>query len=368
MNEAAMIDSNNSLRVEDFSKFFYDDYNYTDYTDTTPFVVDKSTLLCPPIPIADAVNISFCVIYVIIFLVAIPGNLIVGCVICSNRRSLSSSDVYLFNLMLADTLLALILPFSAVSVVHGWVFGDFICKLVSLVKEINFYTSILFLVCISVDRYMLIVRAMESQNAQRRLCSGVACSVVWFLGGVLSLPSLYNEAYLSTTSKETVCAERFKVDSADEWRLATRIIRHLLGFILPLVVMLTCYSVTVARLLRTRCFQRQRAMKVIVAVVVAFLLCWTPFHVSTMVDTLLRAKAVQFSCYTRTSVDVAVFATQNLGLVHCCINPVLYAFVGETFRRRLMQMLQRQQVLDRFSISRHGRSSSLASEFTSNFL
>ncbi|XP_065107477.1 C-X-C chemokine receptor type 1-like, partial [Paramisgurnus dabryanus] len=347
------------------------DYIYEDYSkppNTTDFVVDESTLLCPPIPIADAVNISFCVIYVIIFLVAVPGNLIVGCVIGSNRRSLSSSDVYLFNLMFADTLLALILPFSAVSVVHGWVFGDFTCKLVSLVKEINFYTSILFLVCISVDRYMVIVRAMESQNAQRRLCSGVACAAVWFLGGVLSLPSLYNEAYFSTTSKETVCAERFKVDSADEWRLATRIIRHLLGFILPLVVMLTCYSVTVARLLRTRGFQKQRAMKVIVAVVVAFLLCWTPFHVTTMVDTLLRAKAVQFSCSMRSSVDLAVFATQNLGLMHCCVNPVLYAFVGEKFRKRFMQLLQRKGVMDRFSISRSSRSSSMQSDGTSNFL
>ncbi|XP_055071972.1 C-X-C chemokine receptor type 1 [Misgurnus anguillicaudatus] len=362
MNEAAMADPNGSFQI---------DYIYEEYSNppnTTDFVLDESTLLCPPIPIADAVNISFCVIYVIIFLVAVPGNLIVGCVIGSNRRSLSSSDVYLFNLMFADTLLALILPFSAVSVLHGWVFGDFICKLVSLVKEINFYTSILFLVCISVDRYMVIVRAMESQKAQRRLCSGVACAVVWFLGGVLSLPSLYNEAYFSTAGKENVCAERFKVDSADEWRMATRIMRHLLGFILPLVVMLTCYSVTVARLLRTRGFQKQRAMKVIVAVVVAFLLCWTPFHVTTMVDTLLRAKAIQFSCSMRTSVDLAVFATQNLGLMHCCVNPVLYAFVGEKFRKRFMQLLQRKGVMDRFSISRSSRSSSMQSEGTSNFL
>ncbi|XP_073710916.1 C-X-C chemokine receptor type 1-like [Misgurnus anguillicaudatus] len=236
--------------------------------------------------------------------------------------------------MFADTLLALILPFSAVSVLRDWVLGDFMCKLVCLVKEINFYTSILFLVCISVDRYMVIVRAMKSQNAQRRLCSGVACAVVWFLGGVLSLPSLYNEAYFSKNGKQTVCAERFEVDSADEWRLATRIIRHLLGFLLPLVVMLTCYSMTVMRLLRTRGFQKQKAMKVIVAVVVAFLLCWTPFHVATMVDTLLRVRAFKFSCYTRTSVDVAVFATQNLGLMHCCINPMLYAFVGEKFRKQ----------------------------------
>ncbi|XP_057192381.1 C-X-C chemokine receptor type 1 isoform X2 [Triplophysa rosa] len=370
MKQVAMTDPNTSHHIDDFSDFYYEEFNDSYLQNISDFDLDENTLICSPITIADAVNISFCVIYVLIFLLAVPGNLIVGWVIGSNKRALSSSDVYLFNLMLADTLLALILPFSAVSVVHGWVFGDAMCKLVCLVKEINFYTSILFLVCISVDRYMVIVRAMESQKAQRRLCSGVACGMVWVLGGVLSLPSLYNEKFYSKMGKQTVCAEQFDVNNADEWRLATRILRHLLGFLLPLVIMLICYSVTVARLLRTRGFQKQRAMKVIVTVVVAFLLCWTPFHVTTIVDTLLRAKVFQFSCSTRTSVDVAMFATQNLGLVHCCVNPVLYAFVGEKFRRRFMQLLQRRGVLDRLSISRSSRSSSvpLPSEITSSFL
>ncbi len=129
-------------------------------------------------------------------------------------------------------------------------------QMVSLVKEVNFYTSILFLVCISVDRYMVIVRAMESRKTQRRLCSGVACTSVWVLGLVLSLPSFYNEAYYNKVSNKTVCSERFEINHADEWRLATRIMRHLLGFLFPLVVMLICYSITVERLLRTRGFKK----------------------------------------------------------------------------------------------------------------
>nr|BAA31458.1 CXC chemokine receptor-1 [Cyprinus carpio] len=365
--DVMMTDPNSSLNIDNFSEF-YDEFNYTDLLNMTDFVVDEKTLLCSSITMVKAVNIAFCVFYVLIFLMAVPGNLIVGWVIASNKHSLSTSDVYLFNLMLADTLLALILPFSAVSVIHGWVFGDIACKLVSLVKEVNFYTSILFLVCISVDRYMVIVRAMESRKARRRLCSGVACALVWFLGLVLSLPSFYNEAFYESVSGQTVCAEHFETNHADIWRLATRITRHLLGFLFPLVVMLICYSITVERLLRTRGFQKQRAMKVIIAVVVAFLLCWTPFHVSTIADTLLRAKVVRFSCFTRMVVDVAMYATQNLGLLHCCVNPVLYAFVGEKFRKRFLQMLHRKGVMERFSVSRSSRSSSLTSEAPSSFL
>ncbi|XP_072541090.1 C-X-C chemokine receptor type 1 [Salminus brasiliensis] len=362
-----MTDLNASLQLVNFDEFYEEEFNYTDFPNIT-FELDQNTVPCQPIPISEAINIAVCVFYIVVFLLAIPGNLIVGLVIGSNRQSLSPSEVYLFHLMVADTLLALILPFSATSLIRGWLFGDLLCKLVSLVKEANFYTSILFLVCISMDRYMVIVRAMEARKTQRRLCSWAVCGVVWVLGLLLSLPALYNEAFTRKASEPQLCAERYELDTADEWRLATRIMRHLLGFLLPLAFMLTCYSVTIARLLRTRGFRRQKAMRVIVAVVVAFLFCWTPFHVATIVDTLLRAKLVESDCYKRGVVDVAMFATQSLGLLHCCVNPVLYAFVGEKFRRRFTQMLYKSGLRERTSVSRSTRSTSQSSEPTSNFL
>uniref|UniRef100_A0A8B9HYI6 C-X-C chemokine receptor type 1-like n=2 Tax=Astyanax mexicanus TaxID=7994 RepID=A0A8B9HYI6_ASTMX len=353
---------NASLQLEDFDDFYF---NYTDIPNTT-FVIDQSTVACQPVAISDAINAAVCVFYTIVFLLAIPGNLVVGFVIGRNRQSLTPSEVYLFHLMVADTLLALVLPFYATSLVRGWLFGDWVCKLVSLVKEANFYTSILFLACISMDRYMVIVRAMEARRAQRRLCSWVVCGSVWVLGLLLSLPALYNEVFSLKVSDPQICAERFATDSADEWRLATRIMRHVLGFLLPLAFMLTCYSVTVARLLRTRGFRRQKAMRLIVAVVAAFLFCWTPFHLATIADTLLRAKLVENTCYKRNVVDVTMFATQSLGLLHCCVNPVLYAFVGEKFRTRFSQMLYKSGLRDRSSVLKSPRSTSQTLEPMSN--
>ncbi|KAL7882231.1 hypothetical protein AOLI_G00090800 [Acnodon oligacanthus] len=366
--EATMTDPNISLHSLNFDEFYEVDLNYTDFSNYTEFHVDRKTIPCQSISISGIINITVCVFYAVVFLLAIPGNLIVGFVLGSNRQSLSPSEVYLFHLMVADLLLALILPFYATSVVHGWLFGDAMCKVVSLVKEVSFYTSILFLVCISMDRYMVIVWAMEARRAQRRLCSWAVCSAVWFLGIFLSLPALYNEAFSLKQSEPQLCAERFETDSSDEWRLATRIMRHLLGFLLPLAVMLTCYGITIARLLRTRGFQRQKAMRVIIAVVVAFLLCWTPFHMATIVDTLMRAKLLENDCAKRNIVDVAMFATQSLGLLHCCVNPVLYAFVGEKFRKKFMQLLYKTGMLERSSVSRSTRSTSQSSEATSNFL
>ncbi|XP_074520853.1 C-X-C chemokine receptor type 2-like [Halichoeres trimaculatus] len=342
---------------------FWDFLNETLHSNHTNYIPDPKTLLCEVKPLGSEAATTICVILVIIFLLAIPGNLLVGWVIGTSKQKLTPSDVYLFHLTVADGLMALTLPFWAVAVIQGWVFGDFMCKFLNLVIEANFYTSILFLACISIDRYLVIVYANESLNGRQRMCSWILCAAVWALGSALALPALfYDASKLRPDSWRMICSENFDIGSASSWRLATRGFRHICGFFLPLVVMLTCYSITITRLLRTRGFRKHRAMKVIIAVVVAFLLCWTPYHITMMVDTLLRAKVIRYNCVVRQSVNVALDITNSLALLHSCINPVLYAFVGEKFRSRMVMLLQKKARQERLSGSKFSRSTSQTSE------
>ncbi|XP_037136767.1 C-X-C chemokine receptor type 2-like isoform X2 [Syngnathus acus] len=347
----------------DFSSA-YDELNFT-YNDTD-FVLNPDTIPCDPFTIPAAAAVFISIFYIAVFLLAIPGNLVVALVIGLSKQALPPSDLYLLHLAVADLLLAITLPFWSTSVSKGWVFGDALCKIITILQELSFYSSILFLTCISVDRYTVIVRAMETRRSNRRLVSWGICAAVWSFGALLSLPGLLYSSFSS--SGHMVCAEFYDPGSADEWRLATRVLRHSLGFVVPLAVMLPCYGVTIQRLLRIRGgLQRQRAMRVIVFVVVAFLLCWTPYHIAVMTDTFFRARIVQYGCPARMAVDRAVLATHSLGLLHSCVNPVLYAFVGEKFRRRLQQLMRKMGVLERTSVSRGSRSS-LSSEVTSTFM
>uniref|UniRef100_A0A8C5G759 G-protein coupled receptors family 1 profile domain-containing protein n=1 Tax=Gouania willdenowi TaxID=441366 RepID=A0A8C5G759_GOUWI len=298
-----------------------------------------------------------------IFLLAIPGNLLVGWVICTSTQALTPSDVYLFHLTIADGLMALTLPFFAISQVLGWIFGDFMCKLLTLIMEANFYTSIIFLACISVDRYRVIVHASENRRARHRRCSRVLCVAVWAVGWALALPALFSDVtQLDSDSSFLICTETFDIGSSTMWRLATRGFRHIFGFLVPLVVMVACYSITITRLLHTRGFQKHRAMRVITAVVIAFLLCWTPYHITMVVDTLLRAELLTFDCTFRRAVNNALRTTNSLALLHSCINPFLYAFVGEKFRKKLKTLLQRKRRREQSSVFRVSRSTSQTSE------
>lgn len=348
---------------------FTDLYLNEDYDNHTPYVVDPKTLSCEKMPLAPTAAVTLSVIYIAIFLLAVPGNLLVGWVIGTSRQTLIPSDVYLFHLTIADGLLALTIPFSAVNEVKGWLFGDFMCKLHSLVIEANFYTSILFLACISVDRYLVIVHASESIQSRQRMCSRRVSAGVWALGLALALPALFNDATrLNHDSEWMICNEAFDIGSTSLWRHTTRGFRHVFGFLLPLVVMITCYSITIARLLRTRGFKKHRAMKVIIAVVIAFLLCWMPYHITLIVDTLIRYGLVPNGCALRRGVNRALVITITLALSHSCINPFLYAFVGEKFRNKIKQIVQRKARQERMSGSKFSRSTSQTSEGNGAFL
>ncbi|XP_062417447.1 C-X-C chemokine receptor type 2-like [Pungitius pungitius] len=342
--------------------FNYEDLNLTSYDNLTPYIVDPKTLSCDLQRMPPAAAKILCVLLIIIFLLAIPGNLLVGWVVGTSKQALTPSDVYLFHLTISDFLMALTIPCSAVNLIQGWVFEDFLCKFLSLVFEANFYTSILFLTCISVDRYLMIVRASVSHRSRQWMCSRFLCATVWGLGLALALPALFNGVSEPRAAERIICGEIFDLGSATSWRTVIRGFRHILGFFLPLVVMVICYSVTITRLLRTRGFRKHRAMKVIIAVVTVFLLCWTPYHITIMVDTLLRADVIQHDCSVRTSVSGALTATHGLALFHSCINPVLYAFVGEKFRSKMMRLVRRRAGQERASGSRFSRSTSQTSE------
>ncbi|XP_032879415.1 C-X-C chemokine receptor type 2-like [Amblyraja radiata] len=311
------------------------DYIFENYTGEYEY--DANASPCKPMVPSYSISVVLAVVYSLVCLLAVTGNLLVLVVILLNHRSISSTDVYLLHLAMADLLFALTLPFWAVDAVSGWVFGDAMCKVISMLQEVNFYSGILLLACISVDRYLVIVRSAQSHGRNRSWMVKLVCAVVWLVALLLSLPVLYKGEW--THGARTLCYEILDGQSADIWRTATRFLRHVIGFLVPLAAMVFCYSVTVWKLWRTKGFQKQKAMKVIIAVVLAFLVCWLPHNVTVLVDTLMRSKLIEDSCPKRDHLDRALSATQTLGFTHSCINPILYAFIGVKFRKNLVKIL-----------------------------
>uniref|UniRef100_A0A493TUA0 C-X-C chemokine receptor type 2 n=1 Tax=Anas platyrhynchos platyrhynchos TaxID=8840 RepID=A0A493TUA0_ANAPP len=254
--------------------------NYTyDYSTALPDAAISSSPCRPDGSVLNKYLVVF--IYCLVFVLSLLGNGLVVLVVTSSHANRSVTDVYLLNLAVADLLFALTLPLWAAYRAHEWVFGTVLCKAISVLQEANFYSGILLLACISVDRYLAIVYATRAATEKRHWVKFV-CLAIWLFSVLLSLPVLlFREAFVSP-SNGTVCYERIRGEDTAKWRVVLRVLPQTFGFALPLLVMLFCYGVTVRTLLRTKNAQRQRAMKVILAVVLVFLVCWLPYNITLL--------------------------------------------------------------------------------------
>ncbi|XP_008071981.2 C-X-C chemokine receptor type 2-like [Carlito syrichta] len=317
--------------LEDLFNQYLSNYNYSSGLPLIP--PDSAPCVLESLEINRYVMIFTCAV---VFLLSLLGNSLVTLVILHSRISRSAIDVYLLNLALADLLFALTLPIWAAFRVN-WTLGTALCKVVSFLKAVNFYCGILLLACISVDRYLAIVHAMRTLTQKRHLVKFV-CLGMWALSLLLSLPILLFRKAIYPPMSGPVCYEDMG-NSTAKWRMVLRILPHTFGFILPLSVMLFCYGFTLHTLFKAHVGQKHRAMWVIFAVVLIFLLCWLPYNLVLLTDTLMRIRVIQDTCVRVKDISWALDTTEILGFLHCCLNPLIYAFTGQKFRHRLLRIL-----------------------------
>lgn len=101
----------------------------------------------------------------------------------------TATNIYIFNLALADTLVLLTLPFQGTDVLLGfWPFGNALCKTVIAIDYYNMFTSTFTLTAMSVDRYVAIchpIRALDVRTSSKAQAVNVA---IWALASVVGVP------------------------------------------------------------------------------------------------------------------------------------------------------------------------------------
>ncbi|KAK2886633.1 hypothetical protein Q8A73_020579 [Channa argus] len=278
----------------------------------------------------------------IIFILGAIGNLMVVWIYTTVRNRLKTmTDMYLLNLAVADLLFLCMLPFWAVDAIKGWDFGTGLCKLVSAVYRINFFSSMFLLTCISVDRYIAIVQVTKAHNTKRKrlFYSKLACLGVWIVSTLLALPE-FIFAQVKSSSSGMSCVLVYW-DNVNNWtKILVLSLQICMGFCLPMLVMFFCYSVIIRTLLQARSFEKHKALRVIFAVVLVFVLSQLPYNSLLIVEAMEAANATFTECETVIVVDIAGQIAKSLAYTHACLNPFLYVFIGVRFRQDLLRIMK----------------------------
>lgn len=289
----------------------------------------------------------------LISVLGLMGNSLVLSVFCLQRESCSVADVYLGSLALADLVMSLCLPFWAVTVAQGyhWHFGQVACKLINTAIAMNYFCSVLFLVLVSIDRYLALARPLTRSRLRRGSWAKRACSGVWVFGFLLSLPSLlFRDVRYIPALGVAACYLAYPHPA---WVLQRNLSSNVMGFVIPLPIVVFCTRHMVRALRDTELAgltglapapvvrRERRATRLVITVLAVFLLCWTPYQLVRLLDTLDYLGMTPGGCLFGHILDISTELATYLAYANSAINPFLYVMVGKHFRRRAKAAFKR---------------------------
>ncbi|XP_004414658.1 PREDICTED: atypical chemokine receptor 2 [Odobenus rosmarus divergens] len=306
-------------------------YDYEYYLDQVAF------MLCRKDEVLAFGRIFLPIFYSLIFVLGLGGNLLLLVVLLWYIPRRRMTEVYLLNLAISNLLFVVTLPFWGISVAWHWVFGSFLCKMMSTLYTINFYSGIFFISCMSLDKYLEIVHAQPHHRLRTREKSLLLAAMVWAVALAVSIPDM---VFVQTHENPTGvwnCYADFG-GHATIWKLFLRFQQNLLGFLLPLLVMVFFYSRIGCVLVRLKPPGQGRALRIVVALVVAFFVLWFPYNLTLFLHSLLDLQ-VFGECKVIKHLDYALQVTESIAFLHCCFTPILYAFSSRHFRQYLKAFL-----------------------------
>ncbi|KAM6909954.1 C-C chemokine receptor type 4 [Xenentodon cancila] len=284
------------------------------------------------------------VLYYMLFCIGLLGNCTVLWLLLRHVKLKTMTDVFLLNLVLSDLLLAVTLP--------AWLYtsqnlGS--CKLITGVYQLGFYSGTLFVTLMSMDRYLAIVHAVAAMRA-RTICYGiVASTIIWVISITMAVPQVVFASLEPDENNASLfhCQPLYPEETQQFWKKLRNFSENTVGLFVCLPIMIFCYVKILVVVSRSRNSKKNKAVKLIFTVVCMFVVCWVPYNVLVFLQTL-ELLGILRNCNSYKIISWAMGIAEIVALSHCCINPVIYAFIGEKFRNSLKKVLVKPFHLEPF--------------------
>ncbi|XP_052890594.1 delta-type opioid receptor-like [Anopheles moucheti] len=294
-----------------------------------------------PICILLPITIFYC----FIFVAGIVGNLSICIVIAKNKSMHTATNYYLFNLAVSDFLLLL---FGMPQELYGtwnpfaYPFNQIACIITGLLSETAANATVLTITSFTVERYIAICHPFRSHTMSKLSRAIKFVIVIWLVAFGLATPQALQFGIVETgdsrlcTIKDEHFVHAFEVSS-------------FLFFVGPMTLIAVLYVLIGIKLRKSKLLQgvkrassdyttpprgvsaQSRVIRMLVAVVATFFICWAPFHAQ-------RLMAV-YGVFTKTEsvffykvYMVLNYISGILYFLSTCINPLLYNIMSHKFR------------------------------------
>ncbi|XP_073780472.1 P2Y purinoceptor 14-like [Danio rerio] len=281
--------------------------------------------------------------YSLVFLVSLVLNCITMWVyFCTNQRVQSSITVYMKNLVAADFLLCLCLPFRIAFYANPTGIMSIIYRSIGLTAFfINMYASIFFMDLIAMNRYLKITRPLETHTLQTVRTARYISIAVWLF--MLTMSSVYITTYFLASWGIVWGKFPFNYELLRVFYILINCVAF--GFFIFILVSLIFFNwKTIQKLREVQLstqtdFNRQKFRKSkqnMLVLVVIFCVCFVPYHLvilpSIFIKPLLNdSTSIQALCILEEVTFLLVALSVSL-------DPLIYFFFSKVFREQINLM------------------------------
>ncbi|KAK9975298.1 hypothetical protein ABG768_023351 [Culter alburnus] len=308
----------------------------------------------PDIP--DHVHYIIAFLILIIGTLGVTGNALVMFAFYSNKKLRNLPNYFIMNLAVSDFLMAITQsPMFFINCLYKeWMFGELGCKIYAFCGALFGITSMINLLAISIDRYLVITKPLQTiqRNSKRRTSLAILCiwlySLAWSLAPLIGWSSYIPEGLMTSCTWDYV--------SPSPANRSYTMMLCCFVFFIPLAMILFCYlfmflsirqaSRDLERLSSQKSsFVKHQSMrsewklaKIAAVVIVVYVLSWAPYACVTLIAWAGHANIL--TPYSKTL--PAVIAKSS-----AIYNPFIYAIIHTKYRATLAEKVPGLSCLSR---------------------
>ncbi|XP_056121939.1 P2Y purinoceptor 14-like [Rhinichthys klamathensis goyatoka] len=262
---------------------------------------------------------------------------------CTNQRVQSSVTVYMKNLAAADFFLCLSLPLRIANYASSSeMMRNIYCSFGATAFYINMYASILFMDFIAANRYLKIVRPLETHSLQKVRTARHISAATWV--SLLATSSIYLILFLLTSwgkihKPDKIGCEAFHSPSLSVAYKITHSVSMVL-FIFVLVSLIALYWGTLKKVRKAQMSTQatssshkfRKSKRNMLVLVLVFCVCFVPYHLVRLPYAFIKP---QTKLCTAHAFYVLKELTVLLSVLNACLDPLIYFIFCKAFRAQL---------------------------------
>uniref|UniRef100_F7EI33 G protein-coupled receptor 31 n=1 Tax=Monodelphis domestica TaxID=13616 RepID=F7EI33_MONDO len=292
------------------------------------------------------VEISIASLLILEFALGLMGNAIALWTFISHLKVWKPYAVYLLNLVIADLLLSVCLPFQiSFYLMHKkWELGPAACRILIFLVSLSRTSGIAFLTAVAMDRYLRVVHPRFKINSFSTQAAKIISVFVWLLVVGLAHPVLVAPKIEKNTTECPSFSPMEDLTFSNTWQEAVICFQ----FLLPFSLILFC-NIRIIKRLQQRLLDQdkqpklQRSMALVTIVVVFFGICFLPSFLARILMAIFQRSE---SCWILQVMVHTCDITNCFTYLNSVLNPIVYCFSNPVFRysyRKVFSTLRGRQ-------------------------